>query len=368
MALQVHPDIRSLSPYVPGKPIDELQRELGLTRVIKLASNENPLGPSPKALAALGGAQDMLHRYPDGGAYRLRQAIADRWKVAGEQVILGNGSDEILGLLARTFLTPGDEAIMADHTFVIYKMEVTAVHAKPVVVPLANWTHDLESMVRAVTPRTRLLFVCNPNNPTGTMVPVKAVDRLMAEVPEDVIVVFDEAYFEYVRNPQFPDTMAYVRRGRNVIVLRTFSKIYGLAGLRIGYGISTTEIIDFLNRVRPPFNANSLAQAAALAALGDDEHVAKSRAVNAAGLEQMEQGLRALGITPIPSETNFLYFDTKQNGRLVFETLLRAGIIVRHIDGTMLRVTIGQPDENAAFLHALKKVLHGGREEKVREL
>jgi histidinol-phosphate aminotransferase len=364
MALQVHPDIRSLSPYVPGKPIDELQRELGLTRVIKLASNENPLGPSPKALAALVGAQDMLHRYPDGGAYRLRQAIADHWKVTGEQVILGNGSDEILGLLARTFLTPGDEAIMADHTFVIYKMEVTAVHGKPVVVPLANWTHDLESMVRAVTPRTRLLFVCNPNNPTGTMVPVKAVDRLMAEVPEDVIVVFDEAYFEYVRNPQFPDTMAYVRRGRNVIVLRTFSKIYGLAGLRIGYGISTAEIIDFLNRVRPPFNANSLAQAAALAALGDDEHVAKSRAANAAGLEQMEQGLRALGITPIPSQTNFLYFDAKQNGRPVFEALLRMGIIVRHIDGTMLRVTIGQPDENAAFLHALKKVLHGGREEK----
>ncbi|HSA85103.1 MAG TPA: histidinol-phosphate transaminase [Nitrospira sp.] len=364
MALQVHPDIRSLSPYVPGKPIDELQRELGLTRVIKLASNENPLGPSPKALAALVGAQDTLHRYPDGGAYRLRQAIADRWKVTGEQVILGNGSDEILGLLARTFLTPGDEAIMADHTFVIYKMEVTAVHGKPVVVPLANWTHDLESMVRAVTPRTRLLFVCNPNNPTGTMVPVKAVDRLMAEVPEDVIVVFDEAYFEYVRNPQFPDTMAYVRRGRNVIVLRTFSKIYGLAGLRIGYGISTAEIIDFLNRVRPPFNANSLAQAAALAALGDDEHVAKSRAANAAGLEQMEQGLRALGITPIPSETNFLYFDAKQNGRPVFEALLRMGIIVRHIDGTMLRVTIGQPDENAAFLHALKKVLHGGSEEK----
>jgi histidinol-phosphate aminotransferase len=196
------------------------------------------------------------------------------------------------------------------------------------------------------------------------MVPVKAVDRLMAEVPEDVIVVFDEAYFEYVRNPQFPDTMAYVRRGRNVIVLRTFSKIYGLAGLRIGYGISTAEIIDFLNRVRPPFNANSLAQAAALAALGDDEHVAKSRAANAAGLEQMEQGLRALGITPIPSQTNFLYFDAKQNGRLVFEALLRMGIIVRHIDGTMLRVTIGQPDENAAFLHALKKVLHGGSEEK----
>jgi histidinol-phosphate aminotransferase len=368
MALQVHPDILSLSPYIPGKPIDELQRELGLTRVIKLASNENPLGPSPKALAALKDAQDMLHRYPDGSAYRLRQAIADRWKVAEGQVILGNGSDEILGLLAKTFLMPGDEAIMADHTFVIYKMEVTAVHGKPVVVPLVDWTHDLESMARAVTPRTRLLFLCNPNNPTGTIVSAEAVDRLMATVPEDVIVVFDEAYFEYVRNPRFPDAMAYVKQRRNAIVLRTFSKIYGLAGLRIGYGISTEEIIDYLNRVRPPFNANSFAQKAALAALGDDEHVAKSRTVNAAGMEQIERGLRALGVTSIPSETNFLYFDAKRNGRLVFEALLREGIIVRHIDGTMIRVTIGQPDENAAFLQALEKVLHGERKEIAREL
>lgn len=357
MALHVHPDILSLSPYVPGKPIDELQRELGLTRVIKLASNENPLGPSPKAVAALAGASDTLHRYPDGGAYRLRQAIADRWKVAREQVILGNGSDEILGLLARTFLAPGDDAVMADHTFVIYKMEVTAAHGKPVVVPLVNWTHNLEAMARAVTPRTRLLFLCNPNNPTGTMVSAEAVGRLMAKVPRDVVVVFDEAYFEYVRDPQFPDAMAYVKEGRNAIVLRTFSKIYGLAGLRIGYGVSTPEITNSLNRIRPPFNANSLAQRAALAALGDDEHVAKSRAVNAAGMEQIGNGLRALGLVPIPSEANFLYFDVKRDGQQVFEALLREGIIVRHIDGTMLRVTIGQSDENTAFLQALKKVL-----------
>ena len=361
MGLQVHPDIRSLSPYVPGKPVEELQRELGLTRVIKLASNENPLGPSPKAIAALSEVQATLHRYPDGGATQLRQAIADRWKVAGDQVILGNGSDEILGLLAKTFLTPGDEAIMADHTFVIYKMEVTAVHGKPIVVPLVNWTHDLESMARAITPRTRLLFLCNPNNPTGTMVSEEAVDRLMARVPEDVIVVFDEAYFEYVRSPQFPDAMAYVKQGRNAIVLRTFSKIYGLAGLRIGYGVSTSEIIGFLNRVRPPFNANSVAQKAALAALEDDDHVAKSRAVNATGMEQLGQGLRALGMTPIPSEANFVYFDAKRDGRSVFDALLREGIIVRHIEGTMIRVTIGQSDENTAFLQALKKVLDGAR-------
>jgi histidinol-phosphate aminotransferase len=357
MTLHVHPDIQSLSPYVPGKPIEELQRELGLARVIKLASNENPLGPSPKAVAALAGAYDILHRYPDGSAFRLRQAIADRWKVTRRQIIVGNGSDEILGLLARTFLAPGDEAVMADHTLVIYQMEVTAAHGKPIVVPLVNWAHDLEAMARAVSPRTRLLFICNPNNPTGTMVSAEAVDRLMAKVPRDVIVVFDEAYFEYVRDPRFPDTIAFVKAGRNAIVLRTFSKIYGLAGLRVGYGITTPEINDFLNRVRPPFNANSLAQRAALAALGDDEHVAKSRAVNAAGMEQVGNGLRALGLTVIPSQANFLFFDAKRDGRQVFEDLLREGIIVRHINGTMLRVTIGQSDENIAFLQALKKVL-----------
>jgi histidinol-phosphate aminotransferase len=357
MALYIHPDIQSLTPYVPGKPIEELQRELGLDRVIKLASNENPIGPSSRALAALAGATDNLHRYPDGGGHRLRQVLAERWKVSSEQIILGNGSDELLGLLARAFLAPGDDAVMADHTFVIYRMEVTAAHGNPIVVPLTNWTHDLDAMARAVTPRTRLLFVCNPNNPTGTMVSADEVSRLMASVPNDVVVVFDEAYFEYVRNPRFPDTIAYVRDGRNVVVLRTFSKIYGLAGLRIGYGITTSEIAGILNRIRPPFNANSLAQRAAAAALGDEEHVARSRSVNAEGMEQVGQGLKGLGLTPIPSQTNFLYFDVGRDGRQVFEALLREGIIVRHIEGTMLRVTIGLADENAAFLQALKKVL-----------
>lgn len=357
MALRIHPDIALLNPYVPGKPIEELQRELGLTRVIKLASNENPLGPSPKALAALLGGHDSLHRYPDGGAYRLRQALADRWKVSLDHIILGNGSDEVLGLLARTFLAPGDEAVMADQTFVIYKMEVTAAHGKAVIVPLVNWTHDLDGMAKAITSKTRLVFLCNPNNPTGTMVAADAVARFMAKVPEDVIVVFDEAYLEYVRDPHFPDSLQYVMRGRNAVVLRTFSKIYGLAGLRIGYGIATPEITNCLNRVRPPFNANTLAQRAALAALGDDEHVAKSRAVNAAGMQQLEGGLRALGFAAIPSQANFVYFDVKRDGRGVFDALLREGVIVRHIEGTMLRVTIGQPDENDAFLTSLKKVL-----------
>jgi histidinol-phosphate aminotransferase len=360
MTLHVHPDIAALSPYVPGKPIEELQRELGLTRVVKLASNENPLGPSPKAMAVINEGVASLHRYPDGGAFRLREALADRWKVAADQVILGNGSDEILGLLARTFLSPGDEAVMADQTFVIYRMEVMAAHGKAVVVPLVQWRHDVMAMAAAITERTRLLFLCNPNNPTGTMVSGEEVAQLLARVPEQVVVVFDEAYFEYVRSSQFPDSMAYVKQGRNAIVLRTFSKIYGLAGLRIGYGVTTPEIANFLNRVRPPFNANSLAQRAALAALDDDEHVAKSRAVNQAGMEQVINGLRGLGLAPIPSEANFVYVDVGRDGRRVFESLLRLGVIVRHIEGRMIRVTIGQASENEALLTALGQVLEAG--------
>ena len=360
MTLHVHPDIAALSPYVPGKPVEELQRELGLTRVIKLASNENPLGPSPKAMAVINEGVATLHRYPDGGAFRLRQAIADRWKVSAEQVILGNGSDEILGLLARTFLSPGDEAVMADQTFVIYKMEVMAAHGKAVLVPLAQWRHDVMAMAAAITERTRLLFLCNPNNPTGTMVSGDEVARLLARIPEHVVIVFDEAYFEYVRSSEFPDSMAYVKRGRNAIVLRTFSKIYGLAGLRIGYGVTTPEIANLLNRVRPPFNANSLAQRAALAALDDDEHVANSRAVNQTGMDQVVTGLRTLGLAPITSETNFVFFDVGRDGRGVFEALLRLGVIVRHIEGRMIRVTIGQAEENTTFLAALGQVLQAG--------
>jgi histidinol-phosphate aminotransferase len=357
MTLHVHSDIAALSPYVPGKPIEELKRELGLTRVIKLASNENPLGPSPKAMAVINDGVATLHRYPDGGAFRLREAIADRWKVSADQVILGNGSDEILSFLARTFLAPGDEAVMADQTFVIYKMEVMAAHGKAVVVPLVQWRHDVTAMADAITERTRLLFLCNPNNPTGTMVSADEVTSLLARVPEHVVVVFDEAYFEYVRSAEFPDSMAYVQQGRNAIVLRTFSKIYGLAGLRIGYGVTTPEIANFLNRVRPPFNANSLAQLAALAALDDDEHVANSRAVNQAGMDQVVSGLQALGFAPIASETNFVYVDVGRDGRRIFEALLRLGVIIRHIEGRMIRITIGQAEENTAFLTALGQVL-----------
>jgi len=357
MPLNVHHDIAGLVPYVPGKPIEELERELGIPRAVKLASNENPLGPSPKALAVLKDVGPTLHRYPDGGAHRLRAALADRFKLTPDHVVLGNGSDEILGLLARAFLSPGDHAVMADTTFVIYKMEVTAAHGVPVIVPLNAWRHDLNAMADAITPATRLVFMCNPNNPTGTMVTASEVDTFMERLPADAIVVFDEAYYEYVRDQRFPDSLAYVRANRNAIVLRTFSKIYGLAGLRIGYGLTTPEIAGYLNRVRPPFNANSVAQRASLAALGDDDHVARSRALNGAEMAIVRDGLAALGFAPIPSETNFIFFDVRRDGRQVFEALLRLGVIVRHIEGSMLRVTIGLPEENRAFLAALKTVL-----------
>lgn len=357
MPLKVHPDIAGLSPYVPGKPVEELERELGIAKAIKLASNENPRGPSPKALAVLSDAARTLNRYPDGGAHKLRAALARRLKVTSDHLILGNGSDELIGLLARTFLAPGDEAVMASHTFVIYKMEVTAAHGVPVVVPMRDWRHDLPAMARAITNRTKLIFVCNPNNPTGTMVTASEVEAFMAHVPDQAVVVFDEAYYEYVRDPDFPDALQYVLHNRHVIVLRTFSKIYGLAGLRIGYGVTTPEITNYLNRIRPPFNANSLAQEAALAALDDEDHLRASRTLNEAELTVMEDGLRNLGFQPIPTQTNFVYFNVGRDGRQVFEALLREGIIVRHIEGPMLRVTVGLPEENRRFLTGLKSVL-----------
>lgn len=357
MSLHVHPDIAKLVPYSPGKPLDELERELGIRGAVKLASNENPLGPSPKAIAALHTGAETLHLYPDGGAHHLTRALAERLDVSLNQVIVGNGSDEIISLLVKAFVAPGDEAVMADHTFVMYKLAVAGGHGTIIEVPLKEWRHDLTAMAKAITDRTRLVFICNPNNPTGTMVSHNEVAAFMADVPEHVIVVFDEAYFEYVRDSEYPDTIHYVRDHRQVAVLRTFSKIYGLAGLRIGYGITTPEIVDYLHRVRNPFNTNSLAQKAALAALGDKEHVATSRILNESEIEVVASELQDLGLHTLPSQANFLYFDVRQDGHEIFNRLLKEGVIVRHIRGSMIRVTIGQPEENTRFLRALKKVL-----------
>lgn len=357
VSVRVHPAIARLVPYAPGLPLEEVEREFGIRGAVKLASNENPLGPSPKALAALQDAVDTLHLYPDGGAHVLTRALAERWALPASHIVVGNGSDEIISLLVKTFVTPGDEAVMADQTFVMYKLAVTAGQGVCVEVPLHGWRHDLSAMAAAVTSRTRLIFVCNPNNPTGTMVTREEVRAFMDVVPEDVIVVFDEAYAEYVRDPHYPDSVAYVRDQRPAVVLRTFSKLYGLAGLRIGYGITTPDIAGYLHRVRNPFNTGTLAQRAACAALGDAGHVAASRALNETEMAAMETGLRRLGFAPLPSQANFLYFDVRRDGRAVFDRLLRAGVIVRHIHGSMLRVTIGRPEETRRFLEALTDVI-----------
>jgi len=357
MPLRVHPDIASLTPYSPGKPLSELERELGVSHAIKLASNENPWGPSPKALQVLEGASSSLHRYPDGGAHYLRQDLADRLKIASDQVLVGNGSDEIISLLVKAFLSPGEEAIMADLTFVMYRLAVLGGHAVPVEVPLKNWSHDLDGMVKAVTDRTRLFFICNPNNPTGTILTADDIEGVLSQLPDHVVVVVDEAYYEYVRHPDYPDSLQYVREGRPCVVLRTFSKIYGLAGLRVGYGITTPEIAAYVNRVRPPFNVNSLAQEAARAALTDAEHVAKSRGMNEAEMIFLAEGLGKMGLSCIPSQANFIYFDVGMDGKGVYEALLREGVIVRHIRDSMIRVTVGQPNENRRFLEALQVVL-----------
>ena len=357
MALHVHPTIASLKPYAPGKPLSELERELGIREAIKLASNENPWGPSPKALQVLEQASASLHRYPDGGAHELRQALAKKWEMPQDQILVGNGSDEIISLLIKTFLAPGDEAVMADLTFVMYRLSVLGGHGVPVEVPLKNWTHDLSAMVDAVTDRTRLFFICNPNNPTGTMLSATEIESVLSKIPEHVVVVLDEAYYEYVRDATYPDSLRYVREGRPVVVLRTFSKIYGLAGLRVGYGLTTSEIAGYVNRVRPPFNVNTLAQEAAQAALLDEEHVTKSRAMNEAEMAFLNEGLTKMGFTTIPTQANFIYFDVGMDGAVMYNALLREGVIVRHIRGSMVRVTIGQPIENRRLLEALEQVM-----------
>jgi len=357
MAIKISPHIAGITPYSPGKPIEELERELGITGSIKLASNENPRGPSPRALAVLAAAAPSLHRYPDGGGHSLRRALAARFKVAPEQVLLGNGSDEVISLLTKAFLQAGDEAIVAEPSFVVYTIDVMAAHAGLVAVPLLEHRHDLPAMAKAVTSKTRLIFVCNPNNPTGTYVTTAEVTAFLTAVPPDVIVVFDEAYYEYVTASDYPDTLALLARGRNIVVLRTFSKIYGLAGLRIGYAVSTTEIIQHLNRIRPPFNTNSLAQKGALAALEDEQHVQESRRMNIEGRQFLVDQLQSLNFTVIPSQTNFLYFDAHQDGKSLFDALLRQGVIVRHLGGTFLRVTIGLPEENQRFISTLQSVL-----------
>lgn len=348
--------IKSIKPYIPGKPLEELERELGITNSIKLASNENPIGPSPRAVKALRNGLTGLNRYPDGSCFYLRNALSDKLGINGSDIIFGNGSNEIIELAVRTFITPGDEAIMAHPSFVVYSMIVQAVKGKSIIVPLRDWRHDLEAMASKITDKTKIIFIANPNNPTGTINTKEEMDAFMEKVPEGVLVVVDEAYYEYVRASNYADSMKYYRMGRDILVLRTFSKIYGLAGLRIGYGISKAEIITEMNKVRQPFNVNSLAQTAAVAALEDQAHIEKTRRTNERGTKYLYRELKALDIHFVPSEANFIYVPLKDDTALqIYNDLLKEGVIVRPMGPRAIRITVGLPGENKKLAEALRR-------------
>ncbi len=349
-----------LVAYEPGKPIDETARELGLEpeNIVKVASNENPLGPSPMAKEAIRAAIDEAHIYPDGGGYRLRHAIAKTHGLSIANVVLGNGSNEIIELLCHTFLNRQTELIAAEHAFVVYKLMATLFGAKYVEVPDPGFIHDLDGMADAITADTRLVFIANPNNPTGTMVNQEAIDRFMARVPEHVITVFDEAYIEFPESP--PDTLRYVREGRNVCVLRTFSKIHGLAGLRVGYGLAPEHLATLLQKARQPFNVNSLAQVAALAALQDTAHITQTRALNDAGMAFYEKAFAERGLKYVPSHANFVLVHIGDGDR-VFREMLNQGVIVRAMRSYKLpewvRISIGTEAQNRRCLEVLDAVL-----------
>jgi len=355
------PYLAGLIPYSPGKPIEEVEREFGIADSVKLASNENPLGPSPRAVQAVVAALPTIHRYPDGGGYALRRALGRHWDVENDWLILGNGSNELLELVGRAFLTPGDEALFAQQAFVVYDMVAQVTGATKVAIPLKAHAHDLDAMQAAITPRTKLIFLANPNNPTGTCVDPRALEAFLSAVPPDVVVVLDEAYYEYLPPECTPDALRFVRQGRWLLVLRTFSKIYGLAGLRIGYGIGPAPLVALLNKLREPFNTNSMAQIAAAAALGDVEHVKASRGANDAGRAFLLDQFRSMGLATIPSVANFLLVDVGRPGGPTADALLRQGVIVRPMMGygfpTHLRITIGTARENEKCVEALRAVL-----------
>ncbi len=357
MDFRVRPELSRIAPYVPGKLVEEVEREYGVTHAVKLASNENPLGPSPAALKAIQDVLSGLHRYPDGAGTALREAIAAKMTVDPDQVILGNGSDEVVDLLCKVLLTPGDEAVMGTPTFGIYRIAVLAHQGVPVEVPLAAGRHDLDAMVARVGERTKLFFVCNPNSPTGTALSRRDVMAAIERLPAHVVAVCDHAYEDYATAAEFPFGASLLSAGRPVVILRTFSKIYGLAGLRIGYGVGPSALVGWMNRVRLPFNASTVAQAAAIAALGDDAHVRASRMVNAAGKTYLTKECARLGLTWYPSESNFVYVNLGRDGHAVFERLLREGVIVRHFEGPWLRITIGLPEENTRCVAALERAL-----------
>lgn len=355
-------NIVHLPVYEPGKPLEEVQREFGLQEVIKLASNENPFGFSPAAKEAIIQAATNTHIYPDGGSIALHAALSKHLGVKEEQLIFGNGSDEIILMIARAFLTADNETIMASHTFPQYKHNAEVEGATCIEVPLKDGTHDLDAMLAHVNERTKIIWVCNPNNPTGTMNTDEEIRSFMAQVPDDVLVVMDEAYYEYNTSPQRAETLPLIEQYSNMIILRTFSKIYGLASLRIGYGIGNPEIIRYINQVREPFNTNSFAQAAAIAALQDQAFIEQCRQDNAEGMRYLQRSFDRLGLSYYPAYGNFIMVNIERPAQPVFEALLAKGVIVRsgaalHFP-TSLRVTVGSPEQNETFIDALERVLN----------
>lgn len=353
--------IRKLEPYTPGKPIEELERELGLSGSVKLASNESPLGPSPKAMAALQKAIANIHRYPDGASFVLRRKLAGRLGVDGDQLVFGAGADEILELLAKVMLAPGDECVYAWPSFAMYPVVICGMGAKPVPVSLdGDLVHDLPAMAAAVNERTRLVIVCNPNNPTGTSVGAAAFGRFAESLPAGVVLAVDEAYVDFARRDDFPDSLEWLRRRPGTIVLRTFSKSFGLAGLRIGYGVADTELAGYLQRARHPFNVNRLAEVAAAAALDDADYLERLTLINAAGIDYLSRELPALGIEVWPSDANFVL---ARAGSGIYEKLLREGVIVRPLDGfgmpDYIRISVGLPEENERLVKALRRLREG---------
>ena len=355
-----NPGVASLQPYQPGKPVEELERELGLKNIIKLASNENPLGPGKLALAVLQKPGD-ISRYPDGNGFHLKSLLSRHHGIKPEQITLGNGSNEILELIARAVLSPQHEVIFSEHAFAVYPLVTQAIGATPVVVPARNRGHDPAGFIDAITDRTRLVFIANPNNPTGTWLSADSLRQLIAAIPEDVIVVLDEAYFEYATDKDYPNGIEWLEQFPNLLVTRTFSKAHGLAGMRIGYGIAHPRLSDLLNRVRQPFNVNSLAQAMAAAALQDREHIETSIRLNTDGMQQLIRGFEQLRLDYIPSAGNFICVNLQRSGEVIYEKLLHEGVIIRPVANygmpNHLRVTIGRKEENERFLQALEKVL-----------
>lgn len=349
--------IRTIKPYIPGKPVEELERELGISESIKLASNESPLGPSPRAVRALRKGMADLNRYPDGSGYYLKEKLSSKLGVSPDEILLGNGSNEVIELAVRAFLNPGEEAVMAHPSFVVYSMITQAAGGKSVVVPLKDWRHDLAAMASRITERTKIVFIANPNNPTGTIITRSEMDSFMRKLPDGVLVVIDEAYHEYVSSPEYPDSMKYLRQGKDILILRTFSKIYGLAGLRIGYGIAGTPIITDMNRVRQPFNVNSLAQIAALAALDDTAHIEKAKKINERGKKFLYRKLKSLKINYVKTEANFIYiFFNDDIAQMLYNELLNEGVIVRPMGPREMRITIGLPKEDRRLIEVLQKL------------